>query len=330
MKSQMPIEQPPKQMSPAGQPGVADVRQGRLTRSPLKPPQAAIPSGTLHPYRGWTPYAFLLPACFILGMFVIAAMVQVLIYSFTRYTAFRGPDFIGWDNYRRVFGSALFWASVGNSFFYLLVTPVIMALSLGAAMVVHAALRFTKGLRALLFLPVVTPTIVAAIAFRLVFNEDDGLLNSLLSRTPVGAVRWLSEYPYTLISAMIVTLWKGFGYYMMIFLAGLMGVPRELEEAATIDGAGRFGVFWNVTLPAIRPVLVLVALISSISALKVFDEIFITVHGAPEDHKTVVPLIYNTAFENGDYGYASAIGIVLFAIILVFSLVNLRVTGGGK
>jgi len=259
-------------------------------------------------------------------MFVIAAMVQVLFYSFTRYTAFRGPDWVGLENYRRVFSSALFWAAVANSFLYLLVTPAIMALSLTAAMVVHAGLRYAKGLRALLFLPVVTPTIVAAVAFRLVFNEDSGLLNRFFAQTPVGPIRWLSEYPYTLISAMIVTLWKGFGYYMMIFLAGLMSVPRELEEAATIDGAGRLGVFWNVTLPSIRPVLILVTMISSISALKVFDEIFVTIQGAPEDHKTVVPLIYQTAFENGDYGYASAIGIVLFVIILVFSLLNLHVT----
>ncbi len=283
-------------------------------------------TGALQPYRAWTPYAFLLPALTILGVFVLAAMVQVLYYSFTRYTAFRGPDWVGTDNYRRVFGSALFWATLRNSLLYLLVTPVIMALSLGAALVVHAGLRYAKGLRALLFLPVVTPTIVAAVAFRVVFNEDDGLLNWLLAKTWVGPVRWLSQYPFTLISAMVVTLWKGFGYYMMVFLAGLIAVPRELEEAATIDGAGRLGVFWHVTLPSIQPVLVLVALISSISALKVFDEVFVTLQGAKDADKTVVWLVYNTAFENGDYGYASAIGIVLFVIILAFSLVNLRVT----
>ena len=253
-------------------------------------------------------------------------MAQVVYYSFTRYTAFRGPDFVGLDNYRRVFGSALFWSVLRNSLVYLLVTPAIMLLSLGAAMVVHAQLRYAKGLRALLFLPVVTPTIVAAVAFRLVFNEDDGLLNWLLARTFVGPVRWLSQYPYTLVSAMIVTLWKGFGYYMMVFLAGLIAVPRELEEAATIDGAGRWGVLWHVTLPAIRPVLVLVAVISSISALKVFDEVFVTIQGAKDADKTVVWMVYHTAFETGDYGYASAIGIVLFVIILAFSLVNLRVT----
>jgi putative chitobiose transport system permease protein len=259
-------------------------------------------------------------------VFVIAAMVQVIYYSFTRYTAFRGPDWVGLDNYRRVFGSALFWSVLRNSVLYLLVTPVIMLLSLGAAMVVHAQLRYAKGLRALLFLPVVTPTIVAAAAFRLVFNEEAGLLNWILAKTWIGPVRWLSQYPYTLISAMVVTLWKGFGYYMMVFLAGLIAVPRELEEAATIDGAGRWRVFWHVTLPAIRPVLILVATISSISALKVFDEVFVTIQGAKDADKTAVWMVYNTAFENGDYGYASAIGIVLFVIILAFSLVNLRVT----
>jgi putative chitobiose transport system permease protein len=293
----------------------------KRSRDPRRRPRA----GARQPYRTWTPYAFLLPACVVLGVFVLAAMVQVVYYSFTRYTAFRGPDWVGWDNYRRVFNSALFWSVLRNSLLYLLVTPVIMVLSLAAAMVVHAQLRYAKGLRALLFLPVVTPTIVAAAAFRLVFNEEAGLLNWLLAKTWIGPVRWLSQYPYTLISAMVVTLWKGFGYYMMVFLAGLIAVPRELEEAATIDGAGRWRVFWHVTLPGIRPVLILVATISSISALKVFDEVFVTIQGAKDADKTAVWMVYNAAFENGDYGYASAIGIVLFVIILAFSLVNLRV-----
>lgn len=260
----------------------------------------------------------------VLIVFSLAAMAQVIYYSFTRYTAFSGPSFVGWENYHRVFASQQFWFTLRNSFIYLLVTPVIMLLSLASAMTVHSGIRGGKVLRVLLFLPVVTPTIVASLAFRLLFNEDEGLLNAFLQSVHLPAVNWLTSYPATLITAMIVTLWKGFGYYMMIFLAGLMSVPRELEEAATIDGAGRYRVFWHITLPSLKPLLALVAMISSIAAMKVFDELYVTIQGAPISHQTVVPLIYRVAFEDGDYGFASAIGVVLFGIILVFSVIQMK------
>lgn len=277
--------------------------------------------------RGLTPYLFLAPAAVVLGVFVLWAMVQVVFYSFTRYTAFVGPDPVGLDNYRQLMGDRRFWFCLINSFLYLLVTPAVIALSLQSALVVHAGLRYAKGLRMLLFLPVVTPAIVAAVAWRLLLKEDQGLLNSVLAIVGIGPVEWLSAKPWTLISAMLVTLWRGFGYYMMIFLAGLVAVPRELEEAATIDGAGRVGVLLHVTLPALKPLIALVVVISSISALKVFDELYITIRGAPISHQTAVPLIYDTAFERANYGYASAIGVVLFVVVLIFSLIQLRLTG---
>lgn len=254
-------------------------------------------------------------------------MVQVVFYSFTRYTAFTGPDPVGLDNYRQLMSDGRFWFCLVNSFLYLLVTPAVILLSLQAALVVHAGLRYAKGLRVLLFLPVVTPAIVAAVAWRILLKEDQGLLNTALGFVGVGPVEWLSAKPWTLISAMLVTLWRGFGYYMMIFLAGLVAVPRELEEAATIDGAGRGRVLWHVTMPALRPLITLVVVISSISALKVFDELYVTIRGAPISHQTAVPLIYDTAFERADYGYASAIGVVLFVVVLIFSLIQLRLTG---
>lgn len=280
---------------------------------------------SLAAHRRWTPYAFLAPAMVILVVFAILPTAQVAYYAFTRYTAFSGPDWVGTENFRRLFASDRFWFCLGNSFLYLLVTPAIMLLSLAAAMVVHHLVAGGRLLRVLLFLPVVTPAIVAAMSFRLLFNEDSGLINGLLRGVGLRPVGWLSVYPWTLVSAMTVTLWKGFGYYMMVFLAGLMSVPRELEEAATIDGAGRWRGFWHVTLPTLRPVLFLVATISSISALKVFDELYVTIAGAPITHQTAVPLIYRTLSEEGEYGLASAEGVLLFAVILAFTLVQLWV-----
>lgn len=301
---------------------------------------AAIPSDRLSPRRPlrphapWTPYAFLLPAMLILGIFVIWAFVQVIYLSFTRVELFSegrmlgNTEWVGLDNYRRVLGGGRFWWCLFNSFIYLLVTPAIMLVSLGAAIIVQSGLRgLGAGTRALIFLPVVTPTIVAAIAWRVLFTEDGGIVNAGLDRVGFAPVPWLSQWPWVLVTAMVVTLWKGFGYYMMIFVAGLMAVPRELEEAATIDGAGRWGVFRNVTLPSLRPVLVLVAIISSISALKVFDEIWVLARGTATENKTAVPLLFDTAFEEGSFGAACAIGVCLFVVLLAFSAVNLKLAG---
>jgi putative chitobiose transport system permease protein len=278
--------------------------------------------------RWFTPYAFLLPALAVLGVFFIWALVQVVYFSFTRYRPLSasGIEFIGLENYRTLLASDRFWWCLANSFLYLIVTPVLIALSLAAAMVVEAGLRWAKGLRLLLFLPVVTPTIVAAIAWQAALTERDGAINSVLRLVGLPGAPWLTEWPWTLGSAMLVTLWKGFGFYMMIFVAALLAVPRELREAAFLDGASRWGVFRHVVLPSIWPVVVLVFVISSISALKVFEELYVTVQGSPIESQTAVPLIYDTAFERGDFGLASAIGITLFVVILAFSMVNLRLS----
>ena len=278
-----------------------------------------------------TPYLFLLPAIAVLGVFFVGAFVQVVYYSFTTYTAFSPPEFVGLDNYQRVFADERFWWCLLNSFIYLLVTPALILISLAAALIVRHSIRTGRWLRLLFFLPVVTPTIVAAVAWRLLF-EDQGLINSIIALAGLDPIGWLTQRPWTLITAMTVTLWKGFGFYMMIFIAGLLAVPKELEEACSLDGAGPVRSFFAVVLPTIWPVVVLVGIISSISALKVFDELFVTIKGTPIEHQTVVPLVYEVAFVQGtgDFGLACAMGLVLFAIILVFSVVNLRLTGAVK
>lgn len=282
-----------------------------------------MPARTHHPI---TPYAFLLPSAVVLGVFLLGAAGQVAYYSFTKYTAFSGPDWVGGENYARVLASDRFWRCVLNSAIYLLVTPAIVVLSLLAAMVVESGLRGAAWLKAAFFMPVVTPTIVAAMAWRIVFNEDSGLLNAGLGAIGFGPIRWLTEWPWTLVAPMMVTLWKGFGFYMLVFVAALLAVPRELKEAAAIDGASRWRVFTSVTLPELRPAIALVLVVSSISALKAFEELFVTVRGTPVTHQTAVPLIYRVAFEEGNYGLASAMGVVLFVVILALSLVNLRLS----
>lgn len=286
-------------------------------------------------HAAWTPWAFMSPALVVLGTFVIFAFAQVVYLSLHRVDLFASDasllsstEFVGFENYQRVLGGSRFWWCLLNSAIYLLVTPAIMVVSLGAALAVAGSKPGMRPMRVLLFLPVVTPTIVASLAWRELFRENGGMINSALTVVGLDPVPWLTSWPWALVTAMTVTLWKGFGYYMMIFVAGLMAVPKELEEASSIDGCGKLGTFFNVTLPSIRPVLALVAVISSISAIKVFDEIFVTVRGIPTTSKTVVPLLFDVAFEDGSFGAACAIGVCLFLILLGFSIVNLRLSQG--
>lgn len=275
---------------------------------------------------GITPWVFMAPALAVLGVFFFGSFVEVVRFSFTTYNAFSPTEWAGLANYRLLLDDPRFWTCLGNSFLYLLVTPVLVVVSLACAMLIDSGIRGAKAWRLLFFLPVVTPTIVAAIAWRIVLHEESGVLNAGLARLGLGPVNWLTERPFTLISAMLVTLWKGFGFYMMIFLAALLTVPRDLKEAMALDGGGRWHAFRHIVLPAIWPVMTLVLIISSISALKVFDELFVTVGGAPVEHKTIVPLVYQTAFEENAFGAASAIGVMAFVVILAFSLLNLWAT----
>ncbi|MFG0304995.1 MAG: carbohydrate ABC transporter permease [Phycisphaerales bacterium JB040] len=294
-----------------------------------EPARPAFAFNTLKQHGVLTPHLFLIPALLVLGVFLIASTFEVVRYSFSRYNPFTGEtEFVGLENYARLLADPVFFRALANSFLYLLVTPLLVALSLMCALIVDTRVRGSNLFRFLFFLPVVTPTIVAAVAWRLLYNEDSGLLNTVLNAVGLGGVGWLTTHPWTLLSAMLVTAWKGFGFYMLVFLAALLGVPRELKEAAAIDGAGVLGTFRAVTLPAIRPTMALVVIISSISALKVFDELFVTVRGVPMDQQTAVPLVYDLAFVQSNFGMACAAGLVLFVVILAFSLVNLAVTGG--
>ncbi len=300
-------------------------------------------SGTGPVRRSITPYVYLAPAIAVLGVFFFGSFGYVIAYSLGTFNPFdQSYEFTGLGNYVRLAQDGRFWMCLGNSFLYLLVTPALVVVSLACALVIDARIRGAGALRLLFFLPVVTPTIVAAVGWRILFNEESGLLttasapvvamlNSILQPAePLEPPHWLTERPWTLISPMTVTLWKGFGFYMMIFLAALLNVPSDLKEAAALDGAGRWGSFLHVTLPAIWPTMTLVIIISSISALKVFDEIFVTVRGVPIDHQTAVPYVYEVAFNEGSFGVASAAGVVLFAVLLLFSIVNLKLTRGDR
>lgn len=276
---------------------------------------------------------FLSPALLIFSLFVFYPIWRVFQFSFSQYEMMQLTGWIGWDHYRTLLGDADFWATFLNSWLYLLVTPLLLVLSLLLALLVRGEKRMLKMFQTAYYLPVVIPMVVIGIAWKGLYNEDSGLINYWLQATGALAgdqkIHWLTQYPLNLFAVMGVTIWQGLGYFMVIFLAGLLAIPHELEEAAAMDGAGPIRKNWHIIIPLLKPSMVLVFILSSISALKVFTEIYIMISGAPTSNKTLVVYLYEKAFGQLEMGYASAMAVVLFLATLAFSYANLRVLDRG-
>jgi putative chitobiose transport system permease protein len=275
-----------------------------------------------------TPYLFLAPALLLIATFIVYPILSVIYYSFTDYSISTPPVWIGLKNYEKLFGDPTFWLALTHSFVYLIVTPILIVLSIGLAIVVNRKMRGIHIFRALYYIPAVSGSIAIGISWRWLFDTN-GLINSMLISLGVihDPIQWLSEPAAVLPIAMLLTIWAGVGYYSVIFLAGLQNIPEDLYDAARIDGCSDLQKHRHVSVPGLRPQIVFVAVISSLAALKVFDEIYVLTNktgGILDSGTTVVFFLWEQAFRLTHAGYASAIAIVLLLITLVFSIVNVR------
>jgi putative chitobiose transport system permease protein len=281
-----------------------------------------------------TPYLFMAPALAVIAVFVLYPIGSVVWYSFNDYDIVRPPVFVGLDNYAALIDDTTFWKAIGNSVVYLIATPTLIALSIGLAIVVNRELRGIHVFRALYYIPAVSGSIAIGISWRWLFDRN-GFLNGMLTWTGVidEPIQWLSEPGLVLPIAIMLTIWAGIGYYAVIFLAGLQNIPEELYDAARIDGCNDFQKHWHVSLPGLRPQIVFVAVISSLAALKVFDEIYVLTNktgGILDSGVTIVFYLWKQAFQLSHAGYASAIAIVLLVLTLSFSIVNVRLLERGR
>ena len=279
-----------------------------------------------------TPYLFLLPALLILGLTVFWPALQAFYLSFTRYEydLTQPPQWVGFENFRRLWADPVFWQTLRNTILYLVgVVPVLVIAPLALAILVNQKLRGIQWFRAAYYTPVVISMVVAGIAWKWLYAEN-GLLNQLLKQLGVqftGGIPWLTSPSWAIFSVMAVTVWKGLGYYMVIYLAGLQSIPTDLYEAAAVDGSDGIRKHWDITIPLMKPYLVLVAVISAISATKVFEEVYIMTQGGPRNSsKTIVYYLYEQAFQNLEMSYACTIGLVLFLVILGLSILNLKLS----
>ena len=249
------------------------------------------------------------------------------------YDVTQPPVWIGLDNFKRLLGDEVFWQALQNTFLYLVcVVPILAVAPLLLAIAANQKLHGIRWFRAAYYAPVVVSMVVAGIAWKWLY-AGNGLLNYLISVVTFQdnvEIPWLTDPNWALFSVMAVTIWKGLGYYMVIYLAGLQGLPADLYEAAAIDGSDGLRKHWDITLPLMKPYIFLVSVISAIAATKVFEEVYVMTQGGPLNaSKTVVYYVYSAAFNDLDMSYACTIGLVLFLITLTLSFIRLAVSNPG-
>ncbi len=278
-------------------------------------------------------WGFLAPALILLSLSVLIPALMALVISFTQ----TGLDvteplkFIGLTNFQRLLGDPMFYQVLGTTLIYLFgVVPPIVIGSLTLAVFVNRILPGVHILRAAFYTPVLVSIVVAAIAFRWLYAENgliNGWLDALFGQGFIP-IDFLTNPLLALPSVMLVTLWKGLGYYMVIFLGGLQGIPKELYEAAELDGSEGWRKHVDITLPLLRPYVTLVAVISAIAATKVFEEVFLMTQGGPADStRTLVYYVYDQAFAELEISYACTVGLALFLLVLLLTAIRLAFGG---
>ncbi|HLR68414.1 MAG TPA: sugar ABC transporter permease [Virgibacillus sp.] len=280
--------------------------------------------------RKLTPYLFLLPGCFILGIVIFYPMLRAIWLSFMDYNMLSDPVYVGLDNYKELFQDGLFWQTTLNSFIYLVIAvPSLVILPIFLAILINQNVKGINAFRSIYYVPFITSIVVVGITWEWVYKEN-GFLNFMLEQLGFtdDPVKWLTTSSTALFAVIVVTIWKSLPFYMIIYLGGLQSIPSDLYEASKIDGANWWKQTIHVTIPQLKPYVFLVAVLSSINSLKVFEEIYVMTDGGPlHSSETLVFYIYREAFDNLNMGYASAAGVILFLLTLIFSLINMKFLG---
>lgn len=304
--------------------------QDAVRSMPLPVPQRKLPR-----QDKYAPYFFISPFYILFTLFFLLPTLFALILGFLRWNSMGAPEWFALRNYERLFGDDVFWQAVGNTAFYaagslFIVVPLALleALALNSKM-----LRFRTFWRAIYFAPIVTSAVAISLVFRMFYNREYGLLNQLILALGGLPVDWLGNQGVVKFAVMGVVIWRWTGLLAVYFLAGLQSISEDLYEAAAIDGASSWQRFFHVTLPSLRPVILFVSVIVLIGSLQIFDDPQIlfgagTPGGPANAGLSIVQYLYGRGIGQLLYGYASAVGLFLFVVIFVLSLVQFRVFRG--
>ncbi|OMF26477.1 hypothetical protein BK132_19335 [Paenibacillus sp. FSL H8-0259] len=274
-----------------------------------------------------TAWWFVLPSFALLLIFVFYPMLQAFVISFQNYNLVGSTrSFIGLDNYKTLVTDRDFLASLRHSFhFAIVVIPIQTSISLGLALLIQKKFKLTGLFRTLYFIPVVISTAVAATVFKLIYNKEFGILNNVLKTFHLPTTNFLSNPDTAMNGVIMLGIWKGVGFFMIIFLAGLNNIPQDLYEAARVDGATKIQQFFRITLPLLNRTTAFVVIMTTIDAIKLSGLVFVLTSGGPNGAtETAVYYIYKMAFQQMQMGYGTAAAFILFAIVLAISLVQMR------
>jgi multiple sugar transport system permease protein len=277
-------------------------------------------------------WGFLAPALAVIGAFFLVPVAGSLLLSFTDFDVYAVGDphrlrVVGLANYTRLLADPRFWMALRNTAYFVFVGgPLSVAVSLGAALLLEARLTRWKGFfRTIFFLPVVTTLVAVAVVWRDLYHPRHGFLNLLLGAIGIAPIDWLGDPRWAMPAIILLAVWKNFGFNMIVFTAGLQGVPERLYEAARLDGASAWQEFRHVTLRMLAPTFVFVAIITMIGYFQLFAEPYVMTQGGPANSTlSVVLLMYEEGFRWWNMGHGAAIAFVLFLIIGAMTLLQLR------
>lgn len=287
-------------------------------------------------HREWlAAYLFLLPDALGLLIFLGVPMVLALSLGFFEVDGFGHYTYIGLDNYRQMYHDPLFRQSLGVTIkFVLVLVPGIYITGLGLALLVNQKLPLIPVFRGMIFLPTAISLVVVAVVWQFILVSRVGMVNKLLVRAGLEGQSWLGDPKYSLWSVIAIAIWFLMGYYMIIFLAGLQEIPRELYDAARIDGASAARQFFDLTLPLLKPTSFFVLLTSTVTAVagqQGFDLVYVMTQGGPANSTSLVIFyIYQQAFQFSHYGYAAAMASFLVVVLIVLTGILFAVTRGGR
>ncbi|PJJ73635.1 multiple sugar transport system permease protein [Diaminobutyricimonas aerilata] len=305
----------------------AETVRGRAPKR-VRRPRGIDPTRRQQAVNAWI---FLLVPVALFVLFTLLPIGIAGVVSFTDYAVVGEAEWVGGENYNRIVSDPFFWIALRNTAWYtLLYVPLGLLVALGTALLLNRSAKTVKLFRTLFYIPVVSSTVATATIWYWLLNPQYGLLNVVLGWFGINGPAWLYDSQWAMIAIVIMSVWAGFGANMMIFLGGLQGVPSDLYEAARLDGANGWQVFRFVTMPSLSRTTFLVSTLLIIGAFQVFDQAYVLTKGGPGNSTiTMVYYIYNRGFASLEMGYASALSFVLFAIIIVFSLANARITNRG-
>ncbi|MBE0538582.1 MAG: sugar ABC transporter permease [Ignavibacterium sp.] len=278
-------------------------------------------------------YFFLAPALSAIFIFFFIPVIAAFFISFTDFDIYALGNlstvrFVGLSNYLKLFEDPLFFTALKNTFYFVILAgPLSIVVSLGAALLLNSKLIKFKGIfRLSYFIPVVTTLVAVAIVWRFIYHPRFGIINYILSLIGIAPVDWLGDTSTAMPAIVIMSVWKNFGYNMIIFIAGLQNIPEDLYEAASIEGAGSWQKFKSITLPMLAPTTIFISIITMIGYFQLFAEPYVMTQGGPLNSTlSIVQFMYQEGFRWWNMGYSASIAFVLFLIILIGTIIQLKV-----